>query len=204
MKFRVAYYIAESGKILEICEKYHKDFIEFSDKASAYIESIGGNGFIEDLKGQIGAVRFEGKRPEGFKVPNSKGCCEPYKKSDWNDKLKALGNRPLPENYIREFLNMPECLKYETENSSGTKTIGHYFSPYQICWFSKTGPFLVAIADIKKEVKLFYAENPKGKITNNLEDWQLPAGLKPILGEEWDLMAVVHKRKQEELESNEQ
>lgn len=198
MKFKVAYYIAESGEILKACEKYREDHKEWNDKVFRYLKSIGAEAFKDNLKGDIYSVKFIDKVPQGFKKPDKHGCCQPYVKSDWGGKLKALGSRPQSENYLKEIIKVPNHLKYETKDSSGMMTLGHYFHEYRIGWYSKESPLLICIADIKKEIKDFYADNPDGKILNGLESWEVPTGMKEILGEEWDLMVAKHKKEQED------
>lgn len=197
MKFKVAYYIAKSGEIFKVCEKFRQDHIAWNKKVVSYLSTIGGVAFKDDWNGRVSSVKFKDKAPQGFKKPDKHGCQEPYVKSDWGDKFKALGSRPLAKNYIAEILKVPSRLNYKTKDSEGSKALGHFFHEYQIGWYSATSPLLVGIADIKKEIKLFYAEYPEGKILNDLESWDLPKGLKEIMVEEWDLMVAKHEKEQE-------
>lgn len=192
MKFNLAYYIAEHGQILEVCESFRSDIIEWRKKVFDYLTTIGAEGYQVGWAGNILSVKFKGERPEGFKVPNKHGCCEPYAKSDWRQRLAELGTQPDADDYLEPIIKAPRKIHYKSANNdgrSGGYNIGHMFSFYQICYFSETGPLLVVLPDVEKELKRFPVAHPDCVITNDVS-YNLPPGLKPILAEEWDLMAA--------------
>jgi len=199
MKINLAYFIAESGPVLDACQRYyddmqkhHADIVEFSrqfDNCTGY-QCSAREGIL------VGLV-FDGQIPEGFKKPDKNNIARPKKGSAWAVALNDFQRKPIPYDYLHDLIKAPTCVsyRYKDSKSSGNFVIGNLITPYQICWFKKGGPFLVVTADAPAACKEFLAEEREEPpiFEGDPQNWQIPQGCKRILPEEWDFWAAAHK-----------
>lgn len=200
MKFLTKIYLAEKGKGLELCNKFREDYINHHRNIQAKLKEHGIDGYSIGFDGYILNVRFENIDliPDNFTKPKPGRITRPYKKNlEWTTYLESFGKEPEPKSYLRDYLNVPSIIKYKSESSEGSRTIGHPLHEYQIIFFDESpySPIAAVVADVAKEIKLTELEYEI--VNKDIKDWSMPEDFKEILDEEWDLMREKHKERSE-------
>jgi hypothetical protein len=189
------YYIIEAAGMVEKAKAFRRAYIEQSGKYLDFLESICATAYQVGFNDQLIGIQFpHDKRPAGWCKPKEyRGVSYPMKKSDWKEKMRALGQLPQIIDFFPELANTPCWIGYKGPTSEGGRQIGDIIQPIQLCWYSADSPFMLMLPDVERAIQVVKIEHPDATLRDGIESWRPLAGLREILIEEWDFMVAKHK-----------
>lgn len=186
------YVVIEGEPFLARARAYKES--DFAARAawSAFAESCGASTYFASTR--LSALQFPTRQMrEGWKKPDRKGRCYPAKNSDV---AKAVAALPCILDQRSVFAGVPDSLNWKvSEGEWGCGCIGYPWT----WWVGWIGPTLVGrIPNIERAVAQCLERHPGALIDQEVFDWTMPAGLRPISKAKFDFMVAQFRLEQEE------
>lgn len=190
------YYLIEDEQLLAKARAFRQASIDQSNRYWEFVMSIGGDAYQVGWNDCLIGVRFpHDKRPPGWCKPKEhRGVSYPMKKSDWRERMFAIGRMPQIVDFLPELEDTPCSINHDGPTGKGSHRIGSLVQPIQICWYSADSPFMVMLPDVERAVRVTKIEHPDATIQGEVEKWRPPAGLREILIEEWNFMVAKYEK----------
>jgi hypothetical protein len=190
------YYLIDNEQMIAIARAFRKAYIEQAGRYWEFAESIGGDAYQVGFNDRLIGIRLPNeKRPPGWCKPREyRGVSYPMKKSDWKEKMNAMGRLPQIVDFFPELSETPCWIGYKDPTSEGGIRIGNALQPVQICWYSADSPFMLMLPDVARALQVTKVEHPDATILGDIESWKPPTGLREILIEEWNFMVAKYNK----------
>lgn len=196
----IKYYLVEDEKINAALAQMREEHLKKHKEMWEFTKSIGGASFQVGFAGELLGIYFpEGAPDDTWRKPSNNGMSYPKKRSEWKKKLADVGHFPKLKEYIPDIWeNTPHSISYKSGEIEGYSWIAGTIQHVNVSWYSKDSQFAITLPDVKNKIKEILTHYPDAIIDEKCLNWEVPAGLKEILKEEWDLRIAIAQKEQED------
>lgn len=186
-------FMIEGGKALELVKQHIAERRRVLAQNKAIADELGVKEVRVDREtGELRAVVFPGKIPEGWTKPDKHGCCLPKKGAEWWQRFRQQKGHPDPSVTIAEAFKIPMSIEYSSGGGTGFRHIGSFLHECGFLYMSPDGPYAMWVPDVPGEVA---ADEARGHtVAEPAKSFKLEfEGCRRIESEEWDLLVAQHK-----------